>query len=383
MQIFGSFTLPSPEAEEVSLYKLEKTSLETTDQSLLDTVDSPKHGDIAVITTTIEEVEYQKSAYIYDTNSWIALNGNVEADKVILTKNITLAGNYTQFGNLTKTQTGTAEFECERLSLMQALTNILSQRLQPKNPTLPYLGNVTISRTGYVECGTEIPSINVSKVTLNPGSYEYGPATGVTATSWTTTRVSNNGDVAVDGAGEGGVVTDNFGGTPIKIGDQTGDYSTLKYRVTAQYSDGAVAYDNLKSESNPPKKISAGSTNKESGTITAFRKFFYGTSTDSVADINSAFIRTLTGSSAPCKNGQTFSITIPDGTKTVVIAYPASFRNLTSVKDVEAFGTDITTSFNLTTVKVEGADGYTAIDYKVYAYKPAAALGKNTYNVTI
>lgn len=383
MQIFGSFTLPSPDGESVTLYKLSKTDKGTTDQSLLETVESPKHGDIAVITTTIEETEYQKSAYMYDTDTWVALNGNVEADKVILTKNITLAGNYTQFGNLTKTQTGTAEFECERLSLMQALTNILSQRLQPKNPTLPSLGNVTISQTGNVECGTSLSSINVSKVTLNPGSYEYGPATGVTATKWTTTRVSNNGEVAVEGAGDGGAVADNFGGTPIKIGDQTGDYSTLKYRVTAQYSEGVVAYDNLKEESNPPKKIEAGSTNKESGSITAFRKYFYGTSTDSVADVNSAFIRTLTGSNAPCKNGQTFSITIPAGTKTVVIAYPATFRNLTSVKDVEAFGTDITAVFNLTTVKVEGANGYTAIDYKVYTYKPAAALGKNTYNVTI
>src|SRR5699024_3299554 len=103
----------------------------TTDQSLLDTVQTKEVGDIAVITTTIEGTEWQKTAYMWNGTQWVALNGNVEADKVILTDNITMAGNYTQIGNLTKTSTGTATFEVKGKTLMEALTEIMSKRLQP------------------------------------------------------------------------------------------------------------------------------------------------------------------------------------------------------------------------------------------------------------
>ena len=48
-----------------------------------------------------------------------------------------------------------------------------------------------------------------------------------------------------------------------------------------------------------------------------------------------------------------------------------------------AFGIDIVGSFVNNTVAVEGANGYTATDYKIYQYTPAAALGANTYEVTI
>ena len=34
-------------------------------------------------------------------------------------------------------------------------------------------------------------------------------------------------------------------------------------------------------------------------------------------------------------------------------------------------------------VAVEGVDGYEAVNYDVYVYAPDAALGANTYKVTI
>ena len=380
--IFGTFSLPVVEAEKVNLYPLTKTSLNTSDNDVLATVTAPKQGDIAVIDTIIETKNVNKTAYMYDGTQWVALNGNVEADKVILTSDITMAGNYTQVGNLTKTQTGTATFATKGLSVADALVQIFSKRLQPTITASPSLGNVTISKTGAVECGTSIESVTVSAVTFNAGSYTYGPATGVVPNSWTTTRVSNNGNVEVSGAGTGGAVTD---AGPFTMGDQDGDYSELSYRVTAQYGDGVVANDNLGSASNPEVKIASGSCNKTSSKITVFRKFFYGTAASVPAAIDSDFIRGLTNSTGACSNGKTFSITIPDGAKIVVIAYPASFRDLTLVKDVNAMGTPLTDEFaaNLQTVKVAGANGYAPIDYKVYAYKPAASLSANTYDVTI
>lgn len=378
--IFGSFSLPTPEAEVISMYPLTKTSLDTTDTSLLATVTSPKTGDIAVISTVIDTVEMNKSAYMYnDDGNWVALNGNVEADKVIMTSDITMAGNYTQVGNLTKSQTGTATFATKGLSVADALTNIFSKRLQPTITANPSLGEISFS-TGVVhEVGTSIESISVSPVTFSAGSYTYGPATGVTASNWTISRVTNLGTTALT-AGTGGSVVDSG---PFVIGDISTGITSLKYTVGCSYSAGTTANDNLGDASNPPVAIAAGTLSKSSTAITAYRKFFYQAKTTRPDTIDSAYIRSLPGSTSPAYNGKSFNITVPEGATIVTIAYPATWRDLTYVKDVGAFGTNIVSAFEKSTVPVEGANGFTAIDYKVFVYKPAAALGANTYQVTI
>lgn len=63
-----------------------------------------KKGDVFVVTTTVGNSTYEKSAYFYDGKAWVAMSGNVDADKVILRENITLAGGYTQVGDLTNDQ---------------------------------------------------------------------------------------------------------------------------------------------------------------------------------------------------------------------------------------------------------------------------------------
>jgi len=63
-----------------------------------------KKGDVFVVTTTVGNSTYEKSAYFYDGKAWVAMTGSVDADKVILRDDITLAGGYTQVGNLTNDQ---------------------------------------------------------------------------------------------------------------------------------------------------------------------------------------------------------------------------------------------------------------------------------------
>ena len=83
-------------------------------------------------------------------------------------------------------------------------------------------------------------------------------------------------------------------------------------------------------------------------------------------------------------NGSTFSVTIPVGALRVVIAYPATLRDVTSIKDVNGLNADITTAFTQATVEVEGAASYLSIPYKVYTLDFATPNDtKNTYNVTI
>ena len=379
--IYGMFNLPVPEAEKVNLYPLVKSSKEVSDDTLLATITNPMQGDVAVIDLVIDDVNYDKSAYMWDGSKWVALNGAVDADKVMLTADITMAGNYTQVGNLTKGQTATATFATKGLSVADALTQIFSKRLQPSITANPSVGAVTISQSGAVEAGTEVETVTVSAATFSAGSYTYGPDTGISATNWATTRKSNNADVELTNVGNGGAVTDNG---PFTIGDQTGDYSELYYRVTATYGDGVLANDNLGDPCTNNTKITGSSTYADSGKITCFRKYFYGATVARPTEINSAYIRdNLTNSTGVCSNGKTFSINVPEGATTVVIAYPATFRDLTSVVDTGAMNDNIVGLFAKKTIKVNGANGYAGIDYKVYSYTPDVALGANTYNITI
>ena len=385
MAIYGGFTLPSALPENVPVYSLTRTVFSQTDAELLATIDSPIDGAIAIIDTVVSGKTYGKTSFMYsDTEGdWVALVGNVDAEKVILRGDITLAGNYSQVGNLTKTQTGTATFATDGMSVANALKEILSKREQPTITANPSIGNVTISPTGAVEAGTVVNNVTGSKVTFDDGSYTYEATTGVAVTAREVDRVTvpatYNADVSVSDDG-------SFTDAPaLTIGDQGGDnvVSSLKYTETVTYSDGNVAKDNLGDTSDPAVKITGSSVSKTSAAITPFRKYFYGTLTTQKDAFTSDDIRALTGSTGPASNGKTFSITIPDGTKQVVIAYPATYKDLAQVKDTGAFGTDIVGSFVKSVVSVKGANGYTGIDYKVYVYSPATALGANKYDVKI
>lgn len=385
MAIYGGFALPSALAENTPVYKLTRTVFSQTDAELLATIDSPIDGAIAIIDTVVDGKTYGKTSFMYsDTEGdWVALVGNVDADKVILRGDITLAGNYSQVGNLTKSQTGTATFATDGMSVANALKEMLSKREQPVITANPSIGNVTISPTGVVEAGTVIDTVTGSKVTFDDGSYTYEATTGVNVTAREVSRVTVP-------AASGATVTvaddGSFTDSPaLTIGDQGGDgvVSSLKYTEKVTYSDGNVAKDNLGDPSDPAVKITGSSVSKTSAAITPFRKYFYGTLTTQKDAFTSDDIRALTGSTGPASNGKTFSITIPDGTKQVIIAYPATYQDLSQVKDTGAFGTDIVGSFVKSVVSVKGANGYTGIDYKVYVYSPDTALGANKYDVKI
>lgn len=380
--IVGGFNLPVPTPELTEVYNLTRVGNQS-DQEVLATVADPSDGAHVVITTT----GYGQMVYIYSaiTSSWSAMTGRVDADKVILRGDITCAGNYTQVGNITKSQTGTATFATDGKTVAEALLEIFSKKLQPtkSNPTV---NDPSINPSGIVEAGTVLASIPVGASAFNIGSYLYGPATGVTVASRVLTRTCNpsslSGDIACNSDGS---ASDTFGGSGVTIGDAGGTNvaSSVQYKMTVNYSDGVVANDNLGGASSPEVKITASSCSNNSSTLTPFRKYFYGATTTVPSTVDSAYIRTLTNSNVACSNGKTFSITIPEGAKSVIIAYPATFRDLTSVKDVGAFGTDIVGSFTKSTVNVSGANNYSPIAYKVYTYSPATALGANTYNVTI
>ena len=343
----------------------------------------PRKGDVFLITTTVEEKTYEHSAYTYGESKWEAVTGNVDAEKVILRDNITLAGNYTQVGNVTKGANETKTLDVKGKSFKDVMMSIFTAKLQPANPTQPAVTGFNLTGAKAVEAGTKVASTTFGNANLTAGSYQFGPATGVTAQAWKIDRVTNVPalNVKVADANSG---TDDNGGSGFIIGDQGGDnvVSTLKYTATATHNAGVVAHDNLGGQSNPPKKIEAGSKQATTSAYTCYRNYFYGTSNEKPS-IDSTYVRTLTKSNKAYTRGD-ITIVIPVGAKRICIACIASATGVTKVINQSAMNADVTSTFVKSTVNVEGAEGYTAESYNVWTYEPLEAYSQSqTLKVTL
>ena len=363
-----------------TVYAATKADLSTSDDSVIsgyfaqNTDVKPKKGDVFVVTTTVDGSTYEKSAYFYDGSAWAAMTGSVDADKVILRDDITLAGGYTQVGNLTKAQNGTATFQTKGKSVMDALTEIFSKRLQPSITAQPSIGTFTLTGAGAVEAGTKVTAAAYSATTLNTGSYQYGPATGVVATNFKVERITNAATTQVASV-DAASLTAGSDDAGFIIGDAGGDnaVSSLKYRVTATHGAGVTAKDNLGAASSPAVAIAAGTKTKDTAAYTPFRNTFYGASASKPA-LDSAAIRAL-GKTGKAYAAGTLTINVPAGTQRVAIACIATAKGVTKVINETAMNADVTGTFVKSTVSVEGANGYAAKDYNVWIFEPAVAYG--------
>lgn len=317
-------------------------------------------GDLAIVKRAIAGDKFQYTGYAYNGSEWAAMDGNYNAENVYFAKDLITTS---AIGNITLTN-GQATIAAEGKNLKQVFETIF---VKEKNPTVTQPSvSVSLSGAGAKEVGTKVtPSYNA---TFNKGSYEYGPDTGLAAT-WAVKDSRNK---------EGTAAAGSF--SELEVGDNT-NYTVT---ATATYGAGATPLTNI---GNPyaAGAIVAGSKNGTSSAITGYRNSFYGTLTEMPEALSSATIRGLSGkANAKWANGKTFTISIPVGAKAVIFAYPATLRDVTSVKDVNGLSAEVKSAFVKSTLSVEGANAYAGADYKVYVSEFAEAVQKaNTYNVTI
>lgn len=252
-------------------------------------------------------------------------------------------------------------------SLLEVLLNAFATDSNP-SITQP---SVSISSSSFkaYEVGTNVtPSYTA---TLNPGSYQYGPATGITATSWS----------VVDNAAEPNTLTTASGSFPQM---QVVDGTSYSITATASYGAGAIPKTAL-GQDYADGQIKAGSKSATKGTITGYRNGFYGTTTSqSSGTFESDNIRALTATNKAVTAGTVWNISIPVGARSVIFAYPATIRDVTSVLDANGLNAEIKTAFTKVQAQVAGANGYNPIEYKVYYTNYANANDtQNTYKVTI
>lgn len=317
-------------------------------------------GDIAIIKRVIASEKYEYTAYVYNGTVWCAMDGNYNAENVYFDKDLVTTS---AIGNITLTN-GQATIAATGKNLKQVFDTIF---VKEKNPSVTQPAvSVSLAGAGAKEVGTKVtPSYTA---TFNAGKYEFGPATGCSITSWSVTDTNNAGPL--------NTATGSF--TEITVADDT----NYKVTATGNFSEGAIPVTNVGNEY-ASGKITAGSKSATSSAITGYRNSFYGTLTEK-GELTSDIIRSLGKSNKALKNGNTFDITIPVGAMRVVFAYPATLRDVTSVKDVNGLNAEISGAFTKSTLSIEGLNNFQGINYKVYVTDFAEAVATaNTYKVTI
>lgn len=285
------------------------------------------------------------------------------ADEVLFTKDLVLTE---QFGRYSPVN-GKVTVPALDKSVQSVILDAFSQ---DKNPTItqPTVGISSSTAKAYEVGSVVIPSYNGY---FNAGKYEYGPnPTGVTVTIWYAT---NNVTSQVSRMQNGGF-------TEYTVPDG----SNYKITLRVSYSSGQVPFTALGAPYEAGK-IAASSKTIQSNAITGYRNSFYGTRTQKDTPITSDVIRALAQKSGKAlSNGAKFTVNVPVGAIQVIIAYPATLREVTSIKDVNGLNADITSAFTQQTADVEGANSYTAISYRVYTLDFAKENDTaNTYSVTI
>ena len=324
-------------------------------------------GDIAIVRECQFEKEYY-TAYVRGNGVWIAMSGNYKAENIYFDENLITT---TEIGNIVLSN-GMATIPTAGKNLKEIWNEIFIQESFPETiqPFIYFNSENTLS--GEFEVGTYV--VPKYEVKLNPGSYTYGPETGINPEGWKVTLKNNNeslyGPISED-SGE-------FISYPIQ------DNDVLTYEATVSYRDGSIPVTNL------GKGFSNGQIKGNEliftcpKNITSFRNTFYGTLNDK-NELNNNVIRNLQNkSNKNFSNGTKFELNIPINTQRVVIAYPSSLRDLTSIQDNKDAMTDIVSAFTQTKLKIDGNNRQSAIEYKVYYLDFAKPNDvQNKYTITI
>ncbi len=172
----------------------------------------------------------------------------------------------------------------------------------------------------------------------------------------------------------------SYTGDAIVIGDET-----ISFSASATYGDAPVKKNNLGAESKE-NWFAGGTVNSAVYSISGKRNLFYGTGVGSVPEVTSDVVRGLANKKLSPTAGTSFNVNVAVGQQYIIIAYPATLRDLNNVTYVEANDSGMAANFTKTTLDVADARGGNngVMSYKVYTYAMAvpAAAGM-TFKVTI
>ena len=310
----------------------------------------PVKGDIAIIKEALQGGKYQYTAYVRGETNWEAMDGNYDAENVYFQKDLTITA---PIGVQTIPSTGSKTLSTTGKNIKQVFDMIVAEEKNPET-TQPTV-TLNSSNIGSKEVGTNI-AIAYSFATT-PGSYTYGPDTGVTFSGYEATF---NGETLTGASGTFASI-------------QVTDSTNLSISGKCSSSEGVIPVTNL---GNPYEagKIAAKNYTPSKGKLTGFRGWFYGyyNGGQAIADptaITSAQLRAFgTKTNFPTTMNTTqmqqMFFAAPKGkVSSVSISNAVNGAPLTVVKG---------------TCSVEGANGYNAVEYDLFYVANAVAEGGNS-----
>ena len=318
-------------------------------------------NDIFVVKTLIAEDKYSFTAYTYDGENWCAMDGNYNAENIYFDKDFVVTE---AIGTIKDLPNGQATLAANGKNLKEVLAALFAKEQNPEI-TQPSVA-ISASKMKAYEVGTKVTPDYTA--TFNAGKYSYGPATGVSVTSWSVTDTDSHELTTASGAFP-----------ELTVGDNT----NYKITATATYGNGVMPKTNLGNEY-AAGQIKGSTKSKDSGAITGYRSWFYGVvKTDA---LDSATIRGLSNGGA-YNGSKTVTVSVADDSGVgIVVAVPAdSTRSgLKEVLLTTSMNADITADYAVSTaVDVEGVGGYAAKSYKIYFYKPAKLSAGQTHKITL
>lgn len=309
---------------------------------------NPFKGDFGIVKEKLSpEGKYQYTAYIYDGENWAAMDGNYDAENVYFQKDLTITA---PIGVQTIPSSGSKTLATTGKNLKQVFDMIVASEKNPST-TQPSV-TLNSSNIGAKEVGTNI-AIAYSFAT-NPGSYTYGPATGVTFSGYEATF---NGEKLTGASG-------TFASM------QVVDDTNLSISGKCASSEGAVPLTNL---GNPYEagKIAAKNYTPSKGTLTGYRGWFYGYYNGTTAIVDPAAI---TSAQLRAFGTKTNFPTSMNTSQMQQMFFAAPKGRVSSVSISNAVnGAPLTVTKG--SASVEGANGYTAAEYDLFYVANAVAEG--------
>ena len=314
--------------------------------------------DIFIVKALITEGKYSYTAYVYNGEAWVAMDGNYNANNVYFSEDMMVTK---EIGYITLSN-GQGTIPSAGKNLKEVFEAMFVKESNPTK-TDPSV-SVTVSKAGTYEVGTVISGATYT-VSFEDGKYSYGPEpTGATVSAWEIKDNAGNSYEALSG----------------NLADITVvDGATFSITAKATHTAGAVPVTNKGNAcTDSSKQIAAGTKSKTAGNITGYRSYFYGVLDTSTAEapLTSAIIRDNLTNGGAYDAAKEFTLNGSATAKRIVIVIPSSSTRggLSEVILTSAMNTPVTDSYVLTEagVKVEGVGGATAVDYDVYVYEPAS-----------
>lgn len=312
-------------------------------------------------TAIIEETIGPGALVITDNNEMAFVRDDKTVDFLKETVGEDIQVNGVNIGNLTDGKTISRD-----LTLAQFIKQMV-QKAIPASYTQPSVSLVNNGgqAAGNVEAGS---SVNI-KLRANFTKNDAGDLTAL--------EIKKGAEQVATGSSS---PVDYSSAEALVVGDET-----VTFTATATYGEGEIKNNNL-GEPSPDGHITAGSKNSSGYSITGKRNAFYGTGVGATPELNSANIRSLTNKKLAPANGNTITINVAAGQQYVIIAYPATLRDITQIKYEETNDIGALSKFTKTQVQVADARGGEngLMDYKVYSYGMAVpAPAAMTFTVTI